>query len=250
MPDPLMEFAQFAHPQRWWLRRFPPPWLDDPRWWVRAFRVSLMLGLMGTATGWLTVGGLFLAGAIDRLTAGIGSLVDGGALGILCGPGFWFGLGVLIPLSRWLGRGWVMSLLAVPASMFACDCGVVTFLAVDPVVGKFSRTWIPWAEHTAGFYAGFVGAAIVSIWMSHPLRKNAWLAGLAAAFRPRSVAGYCSCPMSVRRPLPVALAVHRPDLIAGDEVTRLPFGNVFALTSNDTGQFQLIVQLRRIQRPG
>ena len=45
-----------------------------------------------------------------------------------------------------------------------------------------------------------------------------------------------------------AKVVH--DCIAGDVVLRLPFVDVLALASNDTGQFQLIVQLRGFQWPG
>src|SRR5690242_11365774 len=40
------------------------------------------------------------------------------------------------------------------------------------------------------------------------------------------------------------------DGIAGNVILRLSFRDVPALSSNDTGQFQLIVQLRRLQRPG
>lgn len=179
MPAPVMQFEQFAHPQRWWLRRGPPPWLDDPRWWVRAFRTSMALGVMGTITGWLTVVGLFLVGLLDRWLVGLPSWFSELAFGVLCGPGFWFGVGVLIPLSRWLGRSWIFSLLSVPASMFACYCGVMTLFLIDPIMGQ-SPDWVPF-EDSGSFFAGFVGAAIVSLWMGNPLKKSAWLAGLTAS---------------------------------------------------------------------
>lgn len=179
MPALLIDFSQFAHPQRWWLRRSPPPWLDDPQWIVRAFRASLVLGLMGTASGWLTVLGLFTLQLSESLVGKLPAWMTEGAFGLLCGPGFWFGVGVLLPLSRWLGRNWVFSLLSVPASMFACYCGVTTLFFVDPIMGQ-SPDWAPW-EGSGWFFGGLVGAAIVSLWMGNPVKKSAWLAGFAAS---------------------------------------------------------------------
>lgn len=178
MPAPLIEFAQFAHPQRWWLRHGPPPWLDDPRWTVRAFRTTLVLGLMGTASGWLSVLGLFTLGLLESFVGKLPAWITEGAFGLLCGPGFWFGLGVLLPLSRWLGRNWIFSLLSVPASMFACYCGVATLFLVDPIMGP-SPDWAPF-EDSGWLFGGLTGAAIVSLWMGNPLQKSAWLAGFTA----------------------------------------------------------------------
>src|SRR5688572_15807944 len=109
MPAPLIEFAQFAHPQRWWLRRGPPPWLDDPRWRARAFRVTLALGLMGTFSGWLTIGCIFLCGSILPIFSSFERWHEG--LWLFGAPGLCFAAGVLVPLSRWLGRGWMLTVL-------------------------------------------------------------------------------------------------------------------------------------------
>lgn len=179
MPAPLIEFAHFSRPHRWWLRRGPPPWLDDPRWWVRAFRSSLVLGLMGTASGWLSVIGMFLMSLLDRLVGKLPAWITEGLFGLLCGPGLWFAIGVLIPLSRWLGRHWVFSLLSVPVSMFACYCGVMTLLLVDPIMAP-SPDWAPF-DDSGWLFAGLVGAAVVCIWMGNPFQKSAWLAGFAAS---------------------------------------------------------------------
>lgn len=189
MPAPLIEFAQFAQPHRWWLRYGPPPWLEDDRWWVRAFRASLMLGLVGAASGWVSVGGLFLVNFLDEAFGGTIRWLTEGGLGILCGPGFYFGVVTLVPLSRWLGRGWIMSLLAVPVSMFASYCGVMTLLFVSPIMSNSSPDWIPGGKDAAGFYAGLVGAAIVAVWMGHPLRYSAWFAGVTAALLAGLVCG-------------------------------------------------------------
>jgi hypothetical protein len=178
MSAPLLEYSRLARPHAWWLRQAPPPWLDDPRWQARAFRASLLLGLMGTVSGWLTVAGFVGAAFVSELLGGFEEALQF-VFGLFCGPGFWFGVGVLMPLSRWLGRGWILSLLSVPLSMLACYCGVVTFLTIDPIMGP-GPAWIPGGERAGGFSAGFVGAAIVGLWMGHPRRKSAWLAvGLA-----------------------------------------------------------------------
>lgn len=179
MPAPLIEFAKFAEPAKWLLRRGRPPWLDDPRWYANAVRASLVLGILGTATGWLSVGGTYLANFIESQLGGQARWLSELVLGFICGPGLWFGLGVLVPLSRWLDRGWIMSLLAVPVSMLACFCGVMTLFTVKPIMGS-TPDWIPGGGYASGFYAGFVGAAIVSLWMGHPFKRTAWRAGLLA----------------------------------------------------------------------
>ncbi len=176
MPSPIIEYGKFAHPQQWWLRREPPPWLDDPRWEARAFRATLFLGLMGTVSGGVSAVGFF---SISYLLKSIGGGQVTSEYHLLLGPGFWFGLVTLVPLSRWLGRGWVMACLAVPISMLASFCGVTSCLFVDPFMGE-SPKWIPGGREAAGFYAGFIGALVVSLWMGHPRKKLAWLSGLLA----------------------------------------------------------------------
>lgn len=176
MSAPLIEFAQFAHPQQWWLRRGPPPWLDDPRWFARAFRASLVLGVMGTATGWLTIGASFLLRIMEEE---FGSIPNSEML-LFVGPGLWFGSGVLVPLSRWLGRGWVMTILALPVSMAASFCAFMVFLVTEPSVGDLPE-WVFGGINVAGYLAGFTGAAIMALWMGNPRRGSAWIAGLAAS---------------------------------------------------------------------
>ena len=35
-------------------------------------------------------------------------------------------------------------------------------------------------KEAAGYYAGFAGATVLALWMGHPQRKTAWLAGALA----------------------------------------------------------------------
>lgn len=176
MPAPLIEFAQFAHPQRWWLRRGPPPWLDDSRWFARAFRASLILGLLGTVTGWITIGVIL---ALQKLEDVVGDLPGDDLLYsellILLAPGYCFGLLTLVPLSRWLGRGWIMSLLAVPSSTFACYVGIFVIIAAG------SSKNPEWLEESSPFLAGVAGAAVVAAWMGNPRKASAWMAAGAAS---------------------------------------------------------------------
>lgn len=175
MAAPLIEFAQFAHPQRWWLRFGTPPWLDDPRWTARAFRVSFALGVMGVLSGWLTIASLFVSASVEPLLPN-----QAEAIWLIGAPGFCFAAGVLMPLSRWLGRGWILTLLAIPASMLACYAGMMTCFFVGPILAD-GPSWVPGGREFAFAYASFVGAAIVGVWMGNPLRPSACLAVLAAA---------------------------------------------------------------------
>ena len=176
MPSPIIEYGKFAYPQRWWLQRGRPEWLDDSRWEVRAFRATVFLGLMGSASGGLSAVSLVSLSHLWKLVCGRADIFE---ILLFLGPGFWFGLVTLVPLSRWLGRGWIMTGLAVPISMLASFCGVTAFLVVDPFMGE-SPKWIPGGRKASGFYAGFIGAFIVSLWMGHPRKKLAWLSGLLA----------------------------------------------------------------------
>ena len=177
MPSPIIEYGKFAHPQRWWLRRGRPEWLDDPRWEVRAFRATVFVGLLGSVSGGLSAVSLVTLSHLWKLVGGRPDIFE---IQLILGPGFWFGLVTLVPLSRWLGRGWIMTGLAVPISMLASLCGVAAFLVVEPFMGGKTPEWIPGGREASGFYAGFIGAFIVSLWMGHPRKKLAWLSGLLA----------------------------------------------------------------------
>ena len=176
MRSPIIEFGKFARPQRWWLRRGPPPWLEDPRWEARAFRATLFFGLLGTVSGGLSAVGLISISYLLKLIGGGQATFE---YHLLLGPGFWFGLVTLVPLSRWLGRGWVMTCLAVPIAMLASFCGMTVGFIVDPFMGE-SPKWALGGHKAWGFYAGFIGALVICIWMGHPKKKRAWMSGLLA----------------------------------------------------------------------
>ena len=110
--------------------------------------MSLVLALVGTVSGWVSLGGLMLSQLLERMTAGSAPWFVREELTFLCGPGLFFGVVTLIPLSRWLGRGWIMSLAAVPVSMFAMYCGVMALLFVSPIMSN-GPDWIPGGKDAA-----------------------------------------------------------------------------------------------------
>ena len=50
---------------------------------------------------------------------------------------------------------------------------------VSPIMAT-SPDWVPGGREASLFYAGTVGAAMISVWMGHPVKPSAWGAGLLA----------------------------------------------------------------------
>jgi hypothetical protein len=152
MPAPIIEFDQFINIHRWWLRNGTPPWLADPRWWVNAFRSTLVLGILGSISGWLTFAFFEFASLLP-----IGEVFQGWVR-LLIAPGLCFGVVVLVPFSRWIGRGWIFSWLSIPAAMFAWICSLFAFLGGMPMEGDAPYLFL------FGFFAGFTGAVVIAGW--------------------------------------------------------------------------------------
>lgn len=154
----------------WLSKRGPPLWLDDPRWYIRAMRVSLVLGILGFISASLTT----VCFEVFVFSAYVA-------------PGLWFGLITLIPLSRWIGRGWILTLLAVPVSMVASFCGVTVcagFARMSSHVGGFFQMF------AGSFFGGFFGALIVSAWMGNPKQTRSWIACLCATVLAALACGF------------------------------------------------------------
>lgn len=170
MSPPSIEISQFEDAEWWWLQRGLPPWLEDSPWWVRALRLSLVLGFTGAVAAGLTAVMLNTTELYSALTG-----LDPDTI-IFYGPGLWFGLGTLVPLSRWLGRGWIMTLLSVPVAMLSHCCAIMAVMVVLVPHGPH----LPQHPELGCFCPGFVAALIVALWMGHPLRRTAWLAAALA----------------------------------------------------------------------
>jgi len=150
--EPLFAvWTLFREAPRWWLARgCPPTVLAEPR----AMRVSLLLGLMGLAAGWLSA-----------MLLHVNSLVQFHQEALFWMPGALFGGVVLLPLSRWIGRGWIASVLSIPVSVGAYWAAVYVDLKIDPPLGASSVS-----EPVAGALAGMAGAGILCVWLM-PIRR-------------------------------------------------------------------------------
>ncbi|HUQ68585.1 MAG TPA: hypothetical protein VM165_03620 [Planctomycetaceae bacterium] len=147
---PFAFWTIFRGIHRWFLAAGCPPTLSDERRWVRGLRTSVLMGTLGFVSSWMTI----LWHPIEEI---VFPRLGFGPWGLLSfSPGPVFGAIVLLPLSRWLGRGWFNSLWAVPVST------VAYYLA---------------AKHPA--WAGWIGGCGVGVWMIDLRRPQTyWLVPL------------------------------------------------------------------------
>jgi hypothetical protein len=117
---------------------------------VQAARVSVLMGALGFVAGWVST--LAWWGSARLLNS---------ELGFLVGPGVCFGLVVLIPFSRWCGRGWWRTLFTPAVSAGAYYAAVMAFVANSPPFGDTNLS-----QMLGGFVAGGCGAAIVAAWLT------------------------------------------------------------------------------------
>lgn len=147
----------FAGAHRWWLRNGVPPTLGPAGTRVRAIRTSILLAVMGIVSSWLSFGALYL----DAILLSQGWLiVPAGAEPVGCGPGWVYGMIVLVPLSRWLGRGWHATLLSLVVSAGLYYAALQLHFAISPIFGSTSKPIV------GAWYAGLLGGVGVGLWMS------------------------------------------------------------------------------------
>lgn len=132
--------------------------------WVRRLRSLLFVGLLGSLSAMLSAIWLKLESVLFEPA---NSFLWFGSL--LFSPGLWFGLVVLLPLSRWRGRNWIWSLLAVPASA-GCEFGAIMGFGL---INEFMRTALPQDEMArlvndvvAFCGLGICGGLFVQLWMT------------------------------------------------------------------------------------
>lgn len=142
----------FAGAHRWWLRKGVPSTLGPTGTRTRAIRASLLLATMGTLSSWLSFGTLYLDGFI------YGHGVLDAMMGF--GPGFAYGIIVLVPLSRWLGRNWLATLLSPVVSAGLYYAALQLYFAISPIFGSTSKPIV------GAWYAGLLGGVGVGLWMA------------------------------------------------------------------------------------
>jgi hypothetical protein len=160
--NPWIDWANWCSVHRWWLARNCPPVLRDERPSVRVFRITLLCGALGViaptlaGVGWAACEALSLP---EFLSVNF--------------PPLCFALLVLFPLSRWLGRGWLLTGFSGLVSIAAYWAGVWMFLTGADLIehgpGDFSST----AGYAGGMLGGATGGLMLGLWMTHLGRRQA-----------------------------------------------------------------------------
>lgn len=150
----------------WWYRRGLPPTLQHPRADVRLIRMLTLMFLLGSLSTAACQVWMWCEKLLD--SSGISWPYKG--IGLMFLPGIWFGLFVLIPLSRWQGRSWWVAVPAVGVSAGIYWGAVVSFVQFAPIMSSASdKSW--WL---AGLSAGTVGGLGLWCWMNPPWYRRSW----------------------------------------------------------------------------
>lgn len=163
----------FAGAHRWWPRNGVPPTLGLAGTRARAIRTSLLLAVMGIVSSWASFG-LILLDRFGQSPSGLNAIIG-------LGPGTAFGIIVLVPLSRWLGRNWFWSMLSLLPSCGLYYAALNVHFFVSPIFGQTSNPPV------GAFWAGMLGGAGVGLWMARPGKRS--MVGLPIACG--LVAGVC-----------------------------------------------------------
>lgn len=151
----------------WWYRPGLPPTLQHARSDVRLVRMLTLMFVLGSLSTAACQAWMWCERVIDL--SGINWPYKGGGLMFL--PGIWFGLFVLIPLSRWQGRSWWVTIPAVAVSAGIYWAAVLSFLQFAPVMDSGGDDTALWR---AGFAAGTVGGLGLWCWMNPPWSCRSW----------------------------------------------------------------------------
>ncbi|MDZ4687018.1 MAG: hypothetical protein SH850_18230, partial [Planctomycetaceae bacterium] len=162
LADVFAVWTIFRGLPRWYFARGCPPTLARELQWVRAARTTILLGTIGLATSWIST--LWLFG--ERSLPFASPFGKEGSM--VFSPGAWFGLLVLVPLSRWLGRGWTVSSLLVPIST------AVYFGAVHLYLRNAFNSDFLSNDLLGGMACGLWGGFGVSVWFIRLRRPRTW----------------------------------------------------------------------------
>lgn len=156
----------FVAAPRWWLARGCPATVRGERGWRRVVRLSLLLAAVGAMSGVLSAAGSYLVNAVHH---------DLEPPAVAWLPGACFGLVALVPLSRWLGRSWWLTVPAVPVAAGAYFAAVWTMLLCCPPMSSTRLMPDEWGAAVAGA----CGAGLMGLWMSRPTsRRSVGVLGL------------------------------------------------------------------------
>lgn len=182
-PEPL---AALFRPWTWlWQRGTPPP-LRCESAWVRCVLAAVICGTLGLISAalstlvYIAVERLQLWWFFDIIAAHYGvsdeALISWLILHVI--PGICFGLLVLVPLSRWQGRGWQRTLWSIPMSGLIYGLMYPVIESIFPVysfpietTSDFQSALLAWV------LAGGVAGLGIGVWML-PAEVRIWSACL------------------------------------------------------------------------
>ncbi len=172
LDHPWAVWATFRGMKTWLFRQETPPTLRHPRFAVRLLRMMTLMGAIAAVSVTASVAGMGFEMAMDA--AGANWPFKG--LGLMLLPGVWFGLFVLVPLSRWQGRNWWLTVPAAAISTGIYWCAVLAFLQFMPIMSSGpDKSW-----PLAGLAAGTVGGLGLAVWMNPPWSRRAALVIVAS----------------------------------------------------------------------
>ncbi|MDZ4687017.1 MAG: hypothetical protein SH850_18225 [Planctomycetaceae bacterium] len=159
--QPFALWTIFRGIHRWFLAPGCPPTLMDERRWVRGLRTSVLLGMLGLLSSWMTTLWLYLGREFNNSDIANDTWI--------IAQGLIFGLCVMLPLSRWIGRGRLHS-------GFGLLISVVLYFAAALMWRQNPLNAVASAAATLGF--SFVELRRPRTWFLVPLTAIAGLVGL------------------------------------------------------------------------
>ncbi len=160
--NPWIDWANWRSVHRWWLARECPPVLRDERHGVRVFRITLLCGSLGIIAP--TLAGVCWA---VREAMSLPEMLSTNS------PPICFWLLVLFPLSRWLGRGWILTGFSGLVSIAAYWSGVWAFLSGADLFEHGPGDFSSFAGYAGGMLGGATGGLMLGLWMTHLGRRSA-----------------------------------------------------------------------------
>jgi hypothetical protein len=192
--SPFAVWAIFRGIPRWYFARGYPPTLAHHSRRVRILQTTILLGTLGLVSSWVSTFWLFA----ERLV--LSGSAFGGDGTLVFSPGTWFGLLVLMPLSRWMDRGWIASGLLVPIST------AVYFGAVHLYLRNAFNSDFLSNDLLGGMACGLWGGFGVSLWFINVRRPRTWwLVPWVAVIGGLVTWGMTVFPSPERPSLPVGL---------------------------------------------
>lgn len=182
LDHPWALWTAFRGLKFWLFRRERPPPLRHPRFAARLLRMITLMGALAAVSVTVSVAAMGFEMVLEA--SGVNWPYRG--LGLMLLPGVWFGLFVLVPLSRWQARNWWLTIAAIPVSTGIYWCAVISFFQFMPIMSSsHDKSW-----PLAGLASGTVGGLGLAMWMNPPWSLRA-VCIMAASVVAGIIGGLC-----------------------------------------------------------